>query len=332
MLVTAGSFDAGRDERGRLGILAPMVQGPRFVSWLGPLSLGAIVACVLTAPATAAAAPKGKGKGEAAKTDAAKTDAPASNDASDEGSDASDEGDEGDEGSDASASGGEAAASVSTSGASGSASGKASRGGKKGEPMKGRFGFGAMRTVSGLNGLFGRYYLGNRFTLGLDAGFATFTHRETDDNGEFSRTRTVGAFAIGPEAIFWPVQGDRSQQVHADFGVGARVLTYVGFLGLPEEEQSNTLDTPVEIDVEIPAAVQVFIGPRIAISPEFGFVVRIIPGSREPDENGDFDMNPGTGIGQRLGSSNGPGLGFELGSHAGFFMGIGVGYYFGKLK
>jgi len=316
-------------------MLAPMIQGSRFASWLGPLSIGAIVACALAAPAVADAAPKGKGgKSKEAKEAKAEEPAasepadpsPASTESSDEADDASSEGESASE----ATSGGEASASVSTSGAAASASGAS--GGKKGAAMKGRFGFGAMRTVSGLNGLFGRYYLANRFTLGLNAGFATFTHRETDDNGEFTRRRTVGAFAIGPEVLFWPVQGDRSQQVHADFGVGARVLTYVGFLGLPEEEQSNTLDTPVEIDIEIPAAVQVFIGPRVSINPEFGFVVRIIPGSREPDQNGDFDMNPGTGIGQRLGTTSGPGLGFELGSHAGFFMGIGVGYYFGKLK
>lgn len=299
------------------------------MSPLGLLSLGAILACVLTAPTDASAAPKGKaGKGKDAKVEepASEPAASDSSDASDSASDSS-----ASESSDASDSGGEASASVSTSGAKASGGGEAAGGGK-GAAMKGRFGFGAMRTVSGLNGLFGRYYLGNRITLGLTAGFATFSHRETDDNGEFGRTRTVGAFAVGPEVIFWPVQGDRSQQVHADFGVGARALTYVGFLGLPEEEQSNTLDTPVEIDVEIPVALQVFIGRRVSINPEFGFAVRIIPGSREPDQNGDFDQNPGTGIGQRLGTTNGPGLGFELGNHAGFFMGIGVGYYFGKLK
>lgn len=301
-----------------------MIQGPRFVSWLGPLSFAAIVACALTAPAVAEAAPKGKsGKGNDAKVEE-----PAASESNDDAASESND----DASSDADTAGsGEASASVSTSGATASGGGRAA-GGKKGAAMKGRFGFGAMRTVSGLNGLFGRYYLANRLTLGLNAGFATFSHRDTDDNGEYTRTRTVGAFAVGPEVLFWPVQGDRSQQVHADFGVGARVLAYVGFLGLPEEEQSNTLDTPVEIDIEIPAAVQVFIGPRVSINPEFGFVVRIIPGSREPDENGDFDMNPGTGVGQRLGTTSGPGLGFELGSHAGFFMGIGVGYYFGKLK
>jgi hypothetical protein len=314
-----------------------MSQGLCFVSPLGISLASAILALALTAPTEASAAPRGKDKdakdAKAEESDA--SDGAGSNAGDAKSSDADSEADGGGESEEEAASGGgkgKAKASVSTSGGSADGAASASAGGKKGAPMKGRFGFGAMRTVSGLNGLFGRYYLGNRFTLGVNAGFATFSHRDTDDNGEFTRTRTVGAFAVGPEVFFWPVQGDRGHQVHADFGVGGRVLTYVGFLGLQEEEQSNTLDTPVEIDVEIPAAVQVFIGQRVSINPEFGFVVRIIPGSREPDENGDFDMNPGTGIGQRLGTTSGPGLGFELGSHAGFFMGIGVGYYFGKLK
>lgn len=294
-----------------------MSIGPRFVTRLGlpsrAWSCGAALVLALTAPSLASAAPKGKGK----KADAGE----------DEGSDDADDvgkakrGNDDDDGGNS----GEASASVSTSGAA------ASAGAGKGAPMKGRFGLGALRTVSGLNALYGRYYLGNRFTLGLTAGFATFSHRDTDDNGEFSRTRTVGAFAVGPEAFFWPVQGRRDQQVHADFGVGARVLTYVGFLGLTEEERGETLDTPVEIDIEIPAKILLFIGPRVSVNPEFGFAIRIIPGSREPDGNGDADGNPGTGIGGRLGTTNGPGLGFEVGNHAGFFMGIGVGYWFGKL-
>jgi hypothetical protein len=304
--ITARAF--GHRKEGGPVYSRPMIQGLRFVSPLGLLSFGAILALALAAPTEASAAPKGKA-GKAEEPEAEERDGESESEAAGDG---------------------EAKVSVSTSGATTSESSGASTG-KKGAPMKGRFGLGALRTVSGLNGLFGRYYLGNRFTLGLNAGFATFSHRDTDDDGELTRTRTVGAFAVGPEVFFWPVQGDRSQQVHADFGVGGRVLTYVGFLGLRDEQQSNTLDTPVEIDVEIPAAVQVFIGQRVSINPEFGFVVRIIPGSREPDRNGDFDMNPGTGIGQRLGTTSGPGLGFEVGSHAGFFMGIGVGYYFGKL-
>ncbi len=199
-------------------------------------------------------------------------------------------------------------------------------------PMKNRVGFGAMRTLAGLNGLFVRWYAADRFTAGLNLGAATFSHGDTDENGDFERTRTVGAMGVGPEFFYWPFQGDRSQQVYADFGVGARVSAYFGFLGQLEEEETDTLDTPLEIDVEIPASIQLFIGKRVAIVPEFGVAFRIIPGNREPDQNGEFDANPGRGIGAKRGTTNGPGFGFDLGDHGGLFMGIGFAYFFGDTK
>jgi hypothetical protein len=247
-----------------------------------------------------------------------------------------------DEGDTEAEAGGSAKASVSTaSGTESSAKAKRSkrneasstRGSKLDEraAMKGRVGFGAMRTVAGLNALFLRGYVTDRLTLGLNLGVATFSHRDVDEDGEFGRVRTVGAVGVGPELFFWPVQGDRTQQVHADFGIGMRATTYVGFLGRLARDRGDTLDIPLEVDIEIPAAIQLFIGRRVAILPEFGVVFRVVPGNREPDQNGAADQNPGRRIGSRLGTTDGPGLGFELGDHAGFFMGIGVGYFFGKL-
>ncbi len=198
--------------------------------------------------------------------------------------------------------------------------------------MKNRVGFGAMRTLAGLNGLFVRWYAVDRFTVGLNLGAATFSHGDVDENGDFERTRTVGAMGLGPEFFYWPFQGDRTQQVYADFGVGTRVSAYFGFLGQLEEEETDTLDTPLEIDVEIPASVQLFIGKRVAIIPEFGVAFRIIPGNREPDQNGEFDANPGRGIGAKRGTTNGPGFGFDLGDHGGLFMGIGFAYFFGDTR
>lgn len=294
---------------------APMRIRSSFVPWLGPLACSAMLACALLAPASAQAAPDGDDAAQKKKSKKKK-----GNKKKSKKKEQSDDGGE-DESDD------DVSASVSTSGASASGGN-----GKKGAPMKGRFGLGALRTLSGLNALYGHYYVANRLTLGLVAGVATFSHRETDDSGEFNRTRTVGAVAIGPELFFWPVQGPRDQQVHADFGLGGRLNTYVGFLGIPRDERSNTLDTPVEIDLELGAKIQLFVGRRVSVSPEFGLAVRMIPGSREADENGDSDLNPGSGIGSRLGTEDGPGLGFEVGNHAGFFMGIGVGYYFGKLR
>lgn len=209
---------------------------------------------------------------------------------------------------------------------------KKKRAKKPAAPMKNRVGLGAMRTLAGLNGLFVRWYAADRFTVGLNLGAATFSHEDTDENGDFERTRTVGAVGVGPELFFWPVQGDRSQQVHADFGVGTRITTYFGFLGRLEEEETDTLDTPLEIDIEVPASVQLFIGKRVAIVPEFGVAFRIVPGNREPDQNGEFDGNPGRGIAARRGTTNGPGFGFELGDHGGLFMGIGFAYFFGDAR
>lgn len=198
--------------------------------------------------------------------------------------------------------------------------------------MKKRVGFGAIRTLSSVNGLFVNGYLGNRIAIGMVAGVATFTHREVDDNGEFNRTRTVGRIGLGPEVFFFPVQGDRSSQVHADFGFGARFMTFVGFLDRDEDEEGNTLDTPLEFDIELPAKISLWVGRRVAIMPEFGVAFRIVPGSREADQNGEADTNPGQGVAGQLGTENGPGFGFELGDHAGLFMGLGLGYYFGKLR
>ena len=171
----------------------------------------------------------------------------------------------------------------------------------------------------------------DKLSLGLTTGFATFTHKEPDENGEFTQNNTVGLMGIGPQAFFWPLQGDRNKQVSADFGVGVRTLLYMGFTGINDDDATDTLNDPIEIDIELPLTTQLFIGKHVAIAPEFGFAVRIIPGSREPDEEGNADANPGTGVGERLGTTNGPGFGFEIGDHAGFFMGIGVAFYLGKL-
>lgn len=199
--------------------------------------------------------------------------------------------------------------------------------------MRGRLGIGALRTVSGLNGLTARYYLRDRFTLGLVGGVALFTHGETGDDGEFDERRSVGLMGVGTDAYFWPVQGDRNNQIYVDVGIGLRGMFYLGFDRLTgqedDDDDDDTIDRPMEIDIEIPVAMQLFIGPSVALMPEFGAVVRIVPGSREADQQGNVDENPGTGIGEALGTTNGPGLGVELGSHAGMFMGLGVIYYFG---
>ena len=202
-------------------------------------------------------------------------------------------------------------------------------------PMKMRFGLGALRTLSGLNAIAGRLYLTDRLSLGLFTGFAVFSHKEADDDGGFDRRRSVGVWGVGTQVFYWPVQGDRSQVVSADFGIGFRGLLYKGFnRANPEEDdgQPDTIEEPLEIDVEVPLTTQLFVGDRVAVAPEFGVVFRYIPGNREPDQDGNSDSNPGSGVGEALGTTNGPGWGVEMGSHLGLFVGLNVSYFFGEPK
>jgi hypothetical protein len=199
-----------------------------------------------------------------------------------------------------------------------------------GSGMKGRVGLGGIRTLSGVNGLVLNLYPIDKLSLGAVVGFGTFSHREADDNGDYNQRRTVGLLGAGLHAFYWPVQGNRSKVVFADFGFGARGVVYVGFQ--PGDENPDTLDRPLEIDIEVPITTMIWIGDSVAITPEFGFVARIIPGNREPDEQDNSDTNPGSGVGERFGTTNGPGLGFEIGQHGGVFFGLSISYFFGADK
>lgn len=113
--------------------------------------------------------------------------------------------------------GDKAGAKKKSKGAKASGGSAAATGAGKGAAMKKRIGFGAIRTLSSVNGLFANGYLTNRITLGMVFGVATFTFRQPNEDGDFEQMRTVGRLGIGPEVFFYPVQGDRSSQVHADF-------------------------------------------------------------------------------------------------------------------
>jgi hypothetical protein len=199
-----------------------------------------------------------------------------------------------------------------------------------GSGMKGRVGLGGIRTLSGVNGLVLNFYPVDKLSLGAVVGFGTFSYKEADDNGDYNQRTTVGLLGAGLHAFYWPVQGSREKTVSADFGFGARGVVYVGFQ--PGDENPDTLDRPLEIDIEVPITTAVWIGDSVAITPEFGFVARIVPGNREPDEQDNSDTNPGTGAAGRFGGANGPGLGFEIGQHGGVFFGLSISYFFGADK
>ncbi len=197
-----------------------------------------------------------------------------------------------------------------------------------GPTMKGRIGLGGTRSLSGVNALSLRYYAAPKLSIGALLGMATYSHKEAGDNGDFDQTKTVGLLGAGIQAFYWPVQGNRSRPISADFGIGFRSVLYVGF-GADDDENDETLEGPLEIDFEIPITTHVFIGDAVAITPEFGLVVRVVPGQREPDGQDNADSNPGSGAGGRLGTSDGPGLGVEFGEHGGVFFGLSITYFFG---
>lgn len=135
---------------------------------------------------------------------------------------------------------------------------------------------------------------------------------------------------LGAEAMYWPLklQDPKEQRLRADLGFGTRFAFYWGFTG-DDGDDDKTLDTPLELGLEFPIAVRLFVGSRIHVTPEFGLLLRYVPGSRKPDQNNDTDKNPGSGVGERLGTTNGPGFGVEFGDHAGMFVGLSIGYLFG---
>lgn len=192
--------------------------------------------------------------------------------------------------------------------------------------MHRRLGFGAQRTLSANNAAFFNYFVRPKLSLGWSLGVATFSHMEPNDEGEFRRVKTVGMLSTGPEVFAWPLLGPRDRLIHADVGIGVRALLFLAFTGADGDDDPS-LNIPLEVVIETPVALRVFIGHQVAITPEFGLAIRWTPGSRAPDANGDRDQNPGSGQGERLGTSNGPGLGFELGNHTGMFIGLSVTYY-----
>lgn len=162
-------------------------------------------------------------------------------------------------------------------------------------------------------------------------GFATFGHREANEQGEFKKTRIVGRISTGIGATYWFLRPNPDKTtklpLRVDVGLGARLMMYWGFIG-DDGDDDKTLDRPLEFDLEVPLAIRVWLGKRVFLTPEFGLVLRYIPGTRKPDKNNDTDANPGSGVGKRLGTTDGPGFGVEWGDHAGMFVGLGLGYRF----
>jgi hypothetical protein len=225
----------------------------------------------------------------------------------------------------------EGEASVSSEGGfSGSAS-------ATGDGLRGTFGLGAIRTLSGLTGVNARYFVLDRLAIGLNVGVGTWTYNQDDPAStdtcpgptcELEESRTVATLGLGLEALYFVKLGNPAGQLpfRADFGVGGR-FNY--FQGVNAADVPNNLDDSMEFDIEIPMVVQLRFGEHFVLSPEFGLNFVIVPGSRA-----DGDFNQGTGKPDLVlapdgtGPHNGPGFGFQITNGIGLFGGASLHYYF----
>lgn len=225
----------------------------------------------------------------------------------------------------------EGEASVSTTGVSASSSATS-------DGLRGTFGVGAIRTISGLTGINARYFLLDRLSLGINLGLATFTYNENDPAStdtcpgpdcRFEDTRTVASWGMGLEGLYFFKMGEPAGQLpfYADFGLGGR-FTYLQRINTADVE--DNLDDPTEFNIEIPMVVQLRFGKHFVLSPEFGVRFVIVPGSRE-----DGDVNPGFGYPDTTagpldpgGPLSGPGFGFNITNGVGLFGGASLHYYF----
>lgn len=226
----------------------------------------------------------------------------------------------------------EGEASVSTE------SGFAGSGSASDGSLRGTFGVGAIRTISGLTGINARYFVLDRLSVGLNVGLGTYTYRENDPAStdvcpgpdcRFENTRTIATLGMGLEGLYFIKLGNPAGQLpfRADFGLGGR---FTVFQGINDADVPDNHDDPTEFDIEIPMVVQLRFGDHFTLSPEFGLNFIIVPGSRE-----DGDVNPGTGkpdfaIGAGTGGGpySGPGFGFQITNGIGVFGGASLHYYF----
>jgi len=208
----------------------------------------------------------------------------------------------------------------------------------EGSGLRGTFGVGAVRTLSGLTGINARYFVLEQLSVGLNFGLGTFSFAENDPAStdvcpgpdcRFENRRTIASYGLGVEALYFLRMGNPAGQLpfRADFGVGGR-FTY--FQGINTADVEDNLDDPTEFDIEIPLIIQMRFGDHFVLSPEFGLNFIIVPGSRE-----DGDINPGTlkpalplSPADRVGPGAGPGFGVQITNGVGLFGGASMHYYF----
>ena len=194
-----------------------------------------------------------------------------------------------------------------------------------GKDMKGRFGIGGARTLSGFTQIHGRYFVLTHFSLGFGFGLGVWdSNNDTDNDGEDDVDPLVVA-NLAPEFMAWLLRSNESKPIAANFGIGGRIGFIFGSDG--SNDPSGQQNDPFEIDIEIPITAEVFLGDHFSLAPEVGIVFRIIPGRAPADGNrGGCQTLTNPGACRVLGG--GPGFGFEVGHNTGFFGGGSFHFYF----
>ena len=201
------------------------------------------------------------------------------------------------------------------------------------DPFKRRFSLGVIRTIAGLNGLNARFFVSDKFAIGLNLGVALAAYKDDPEDpadcpGEdcnLQNTRTVARLGSSIEALYYAKLGREAGQLpfRADFALGGRF----GVIGLVNASDiADNLDDPTEIHIEIPLIINLMFGNHFALAPEFGMDFLIIPGSRE-----DGDSNPGFAGNPTLVSADatsGPAFGWQITPGVGLFAGASMHYIF----
>lgn len=149
-----------------------------------------------------------------------------------------------------------------------------------GKDMKGRFGLGAQRTLSGASELHARWFLLERLSLGFGTGM--WFHTDDFDNDDDRDPRS--AFSISPSVFGWFLRTKETGPVAANLGIGGRFTMVI------HNGNNNTVVEPI---MEVPLTVEVYVGQHFAIAPEAGVAFRINSGG--DDEAFTNTINAGSG-------------------------------------
>ncbi|TPV92438.1 MAG: hypothetical protein B7733_25740 [Myxococcales bacterium FL481] len=129
-----------------------------------------------------------------------------------------------------------------------------------GKDMAGRMGVGAQRTLAGASELSFKWFIIQRLSLGFGAGMVLDADDVDDDRVRQS------TFSFSPSVFGWFLRTKEVGPVAASLGLGVRPSMII---------HNGNDTTVVEPVLEVPLAVEVYVGEHFAIQPEAGVTFRI---------------------------------------------------------